>query len=94
MTWYANEHWRRRAQRRWAARRSADVPGSPSVQRGDRIRLVRCTDDHTRLRPGLYGTVSVVDDLGTVHVQWDDGCTLGLVPGEDAWERVEGEPSE
>ena len=91
MTWYANNHWRRRAQRRWAGRRSAEVPGSAAVRSGDRICLVRCTDVHTRLQPGLHGTVSTVDDLGTVHVKWDDGCTLGLVPGEDQWERVEAE---
>ena len=52
---------------------------------GDRIRLVRCTDEWTRLKPGLLGTVTLIDDCGTVHVAWDCGSTLGLVPGEDAW---------
>lgn len=52
---------------------------------GDRVRLIRCTDLHTRLAPGTEGTVSMVDSLGTVHVRWDDGSRLGLVPGEDAW---------
>ena len=27
----------------------------------------------------------MVDDVGTVHVRWDNGSTLGLVPGEDRW---------
>ena len=58
------------------------------MKAGDRVRLVRCTDPYTRLRPGALGTVSVVDDLGTVHVRWDDGGNLGLVPGEDSWEAV------
>ena len=53
---------------------------------GDRVRLVRCDDEWTRLNPGTLGTVSFVDDLGTVHVDWDSGATLGLVPGEDEWE--------
>ena len=60
-----------------------------SSKPGDRIRLVCISDEWTRLRPGTLGTVSGVDDLGTVHVRWDDGNTLGLVPGEDTWEIVE-----
>lgn len=46
---------------------------------GDRVRLVRCTDEYTRLRPGELGTVSFIDDTGTVHVDWDSGSKLGLV---------------
>jgi hypothetical protein len=53
---------------------------------GRRVRLIRCTDEHTRLQPGALGTVSFVDSLGTLHVRWDDGHSLGLVPGEDRWE--------
>lgn len=55
--------------------------------RGDRVRLV-CTDDpHTRLEPGALGIVTFVDDMGTVHVDWDDGSRLGMV--EEAGDRVE-----
>lgn len=44
------------------------------------MRLVICDDPHARwLRPGDTGTVTSVDDLGTVHVRWDDGSSLGLV---------------
>lgn len=39
---------------------------------------------YTRLTPGDAGVVRFVDDLGTVHVDWEpDGHTLGLVPGVD-----------
>ena len=37
------------------------------------------------IRARALGTVTLVDDLGTVHVRWDDGGTLGLVPDEDEW---------
>ena len=62
------------------------------VRVGDRIRLVRCTDEWTRLRPGALGTVRRVDDFGTatVHVNWDDGSRLGLVPDEDEWLVLDG----
>jgi Domain of unknown function (DUF4314) len=28
----------------------------------------------------------MIDDNGTVHVKWDSGSILGLVPGEDEWD--------
>lgn len=55
---------------------------------GDRVELLAMNDPYTRLRPGTQGTVTFVDSLGTVHVKWDDGSQLGLVPGEDHWREV------
>ena len=55
---------------------------------GARIRLVSTADPHTRLQPGTLGTIRRVDMLGTVHVRWDDGSTLGLIPEEDTWEEL------
>lgn len=56
--------------------------------KGRRIRLLECADPITRLRPGSLGRVTTIDFLGTVHVRWDNGSTLGLVPGVDRWEAV------
>lgn len=56
--------------------------------KGKRVRLIRCSDPYTRLSPGDEGTVSFVDDLGTVHVAWDSGSSLGLVYREDEYEVV------
>lgn len=52
---------------------------------GKRVRLVHTSDPYTRLRPGTEGTVTFVDDLGTVSVKWDDGSTLGMIRGEDSF---------
>jgi hypothetical protein len=52
---------------------------------GARVELLYCSDPYTRLRPGDRGTVMYVDSLGTVHVSWDNGSSLGLVPGEDGY---------
>ncbi|MFN2556737.1 MAG: DUF4314 domain-containing protein [Nitriliruptorales bacterium] len=45
-------------------------------------------DPYTHLRPGDPGTVTVVDHLGTVHVAWDSGSTLGMPRGQDVVGRV------
>ena len=52
---------------------------------GFRVKLIRMNDPYSRdLKPGMIGTVMHVDDIGTIHVSWDCGSTLGVVYGEDS----------
>ena len=51
--------------------------------KGTRVELVYTSDPYTKLKPGDTGEVMFVDDMGTVHINWDCGSTLGMVPGED-----------
>lgn len=69
-------------------KRAIAPPVTP--QPGERVELVRTIDPYTHLSPGSRGTVTAVDALGTVHVAWDSGSRLGLVPGEDRWQMVGG----
>jgi hypothetical protein len=52
---------------------------------GRRVQLIHCSDPYTLTKPGSLGTVQFVDDLNTVHVRWDDGSTIGMLPGEDSF---------
>ena len=52
---------------------------------GTRIVLDQMGDDPRPIPPGTKGTVRVVDDMGTVHCDFDNGRRLGLVPGEDTF---------
>jgi uncharacterized protein DUF4314 len=45
---------------------------------GRRVRLIACNDRLNKLTPGMIGTVHMVDDAGILHVNWEDGNTLGL----------------
>ena len=56
---------------------------------GTRVILIRMSDPYTNLRQGDRGTVTMVDDIGTIHVNWDRGSTLGVVFGEDECRRIE-----
>ncbi len=38
---------------------------------GTRVMLIRMSDPYTNLRHGDCGTVTMVDDIGTIHVNWD-----------------------
>jgi len=51
--------------------------------KGTRVELVSMNDPYTKLKPGDRGTVSGVDDIGTVFVNWDRGSGLGVAWGED-----------
>jgi hypothetical protein len=59
-----------------------------ALSRPERVRLRRCQDMVISLPPGLEGTVVARDDAGTVHVLWDNGARLGLIPGIDEWEEL------
>lgn len=51
---------------------------------GTRVELVSMNDTYTQIPVGTCGTVGVVDDIGTIHVRWDNGSGLGVVYGEDS----------
>jgi hypothetical protein len=56
---------------------------------GTRIELDFMGEDPRPIAPGTRGTVRIVDDIGTVHCDFDNGRRLGLVPNEDTFHRVE-----
>ena len=57
-------------------------------QRGCRVELLRMEDPQAP-PIGTTGTVIGVDDLGTVHVKWDNGSCLGVAFGEDDCRRID-----
>ena len=54
---------------------------------GTRLELISM-DDPQAIPPGSRGTVDHVDDVGTIHMRWDCGRSLGLVPGEDSFRKL------
>jgi hypothetical protein len=49
---------------------------------GTRIKLIHMNDPHP-VPDNMTGTVKFVDDAGTIHVNWDNGRTLGVVIPHD-----------
>lgn len=54
---------------------------------GTRVQLLQMADPQAPPR-GALGTVIAVDSLGTVHVSWDCGSSLGVAYGADRCEVV------
>ncbi len=55
--------------------------------KGTRVELVKM-DDAKAPPIGTLGTVTTVDSIGTIHVNWDNGSTLGVVLGEDICRKI------
>ena len=55
--------------------------------RGSRIQL-DYMDDPRAIPPGTKGTVDHVDDAAQIHVKWDNGRTLAVIPGEDSFHKI------
>ena len=45
-----------------------------------RVKLISTDDTYTHIQRGTCGTVDLIDAMGTLHVSWDDGHRLGLIP--------------
>lgn len=55
---------------------------------GTRIKLVSMDDTYS-VPSGTCGTVDFVDDIGTIHMKWDDGRTIGIIEGVDSFEIID-----
>lgn len=44
--------------------------------------------DLQELQTGTKGTVNFVDDMGTIHMKWENGSTLGLIDGIDEFKII------
>lgn len=61
---------------------------------GTRIELISMDDPYEPIESGMQGTVDRVDDIGTLHMKWDNGRTLCIVSGEDSFKVLSRPPDE
>ena len=55
---------------------------------GTRVQLDSMGDDPCPVEPGAVGTVIAVDDIGTLHVEFDNGRSLGICPEVDKFHKI------
>lgn len=56
---------------------------------GTKIKLIKIYDLLSTIPSETTGVIERVDDRGTLHINWDNGSTLGLVVGTDEFEILE-----
>ena len=59
--------------------------------KGTRIELVDMEDIYSPIDPYTKGTVEFVDDIGQIHMRWDNGRTLALIPDKDVFRIIKEE---
>ena len=55
---------------------------------GTRIELINMKDPYAPVTSGTRETGKFVDPMGTIFPEWDNGCSLGVVPGEDSFRKL------
>ena len=71
-----------REEQRRAAMTSLNYPP------GTRLELISMGKDPDPVPPGTRGTVERVNSLGDIEVDWDNGRSLSLIPGEDSFRKL------
>ena len=52
---------------------------------GTRIKLTKMRDEEYPVPNGTMGTVTGVDDIGTIHMAWDNHSSLGIIENVDTF---------
>lgn len=55
---------------------------------GTRIILEHMDDPYAPVDSGTRGSVQAVDDAGQIHMAWDNGRTLAVIPGVDTFRKL------
>ena len=57
-------------------------------QVGTKIQLISMRDEKYPILPGTIGEVTHIDDLGSIHMKWQNGSSLALIPEVDSFKAV------
>lgn len=55
---------------------------------GTRIVLLDTSETLQPVPIGMRGTVAFIDDQSQIHMKWDNGRTLAVIPGEDSFRKL------
>ena len=56
---------------------------------GTKIQLISMRDEKYPILPGMIGEVTHIDDMGSIHMKWENGSFLAIIPEVDSF-RVAG----
>ena len=56
---------------------------------GTKVKMLKDMDDKYPILAGTIGTVDYIDSEGQLHMIWENGRTLALVPEIDEFEIIE-----
>ena len=58
---------------------------------GTKIRLISMRNEKYPILPGTIGEVTHIDDMGSIHMKWQNGSSLAIIPEVDSFKVLEAE---
>ena len=58
---------------------------------GTKIGLISVRNEKYPILPGTIGEVTHIDDLGSIHMKWQNGSSLAIIPEVDSFKVLEAE---
>ena len=58
---------------------------------GTKLQLISMRDEKYPILPGTIGVVTHIDDLGSIHMKWQNGSSLAIIPEVDSFKVVAAE---
>ena len=58
---------------------------------GTKIQLISMRNEKYPILPGTIGEVIHIDDMGSIHMKWQNGSSLALIPEVDSFKVVAAE---
>ena len=55
---------------------------------GTKIQLISMRNETYPVLPGTVGEVTHIDDAGSIHMRWENGSSLALIPEIDSFQTV------
>lgn len=72
----------------WARNRQMAERYRKTHPPGTRIVLLGTSETMQPVPIGMRGTVTFIDDQSQLHMKWDNGRTLAVIPGEDSFRKL------
>lgn len=57
--------------------------------KGTKLQMITMRNEKYPVPPGTIGEVTHIDDIGNIHVRWQNGSSLAIIPEVDSF-RVAG----
>ena len=59
--------------------------------KGTKLQLISMRNEKYPILPGTIGEVTHIDDLGSIHMKWQNGSSLAIIPEVDSFKVLEAE---
>ena len=59
--------------------------------KGTKLQMITMRNEGYPVPPGTIGEVAHIDDIGNIHVRWQNGSYLALIPEVDSFKVVAAE---